>query len=265
MRRGEVAVVTLAAGRRQPLDDRRRAWSRRSTRSSCSTAGTAASSRSTWPRPRKVQTALGVAIPHVVTTSYLTHAAIEHHLRGDRQLRPRRPGLPLARPVDRPAADPDDPRPDLPLGRGERTRRSTRTSRRSARPAAARSSTGPGRRARGPTTPTTCRSSGSTRPATSTRCPTCSATACSPGCSTSIPDLQLAAGPQHRHPRREPRPGRPRPGDRVGADAELRGHPAADRRPRRRPGPGRRPAPAARRAWPSPARTPSSSSATTTR
>ena len=36
-------------------------------------------------------------IPHVVTTSYLTHAAIERHLERDRQLRPRRPGLPVAR------------------------------------------------------------------------------------------------------------------------------------------------------------------------
>ena len=55
---------------------------------------------------------------------------------------------------------------------GQRTRRSTRTSRRSARPAAGRSSNGPGARARGPTTPITCRSSDSIRPATSTRCPT---------------------------------------------------------------------------------------------
>ena len=82
-------------------------------------------------------------IPHVVTTSYLTHARHRAPPGADRQLRPRRPGLPLARPVDRPAADPDGPRPDLPLGRRRRTRRSTRTSRRSARPAAARSSTGP--------------------------------------------------------------------------------------------------------------------------
>ena len=28
----------------------------------------------------KLQRALGIAIPHVVTTSYLTHSAIEHHL-----------------------------------------------------------------------------------------------------------------------------------------------------------------------------------------
>jgi galactokinase/mevalonate kinase-like predicted kinase len=32
-------------------------------------------------KTRKLQEALGVAIPHVVTTSYLTHAAIDHHLR----------------------------------------------------------------------------------------------------------------------------------------------------------------------------------------
>ena len=33
------------------------------------------------------------------------------------------------------------------------------------------------------------------------------------------PNLQLAAGPQHRHPGREPRPGRARAGDRVGRHA----------------------------------------------
>ncbi len=32
-------------------------------------------------KTRKMQEALGVRIPHVVTTSYLTHAAIDHHLR----------------------------------------------------------------------------------------------------------------------------------------------------------------------------------------
>jgi galactokinase/mevalonate kinase-like predicted kinase len=31
-------------------------------------------------KTRKLQDALGVAIPHIVTTSYLTHAAIDHHL-----------------------------------------------------------------------------------------------------------------------------------------------------------------------------------------
>ena len=70
-------------------------------------------------KTRKSSTRWGSRIPHVVTTSYLTHAAIERHLRRDRQLRPRRASLPLARAVDRPAADPDDPRPDVPLGRGQ--------------------------------------------------------------------------------------------------------------------------------------------------
>ena len=62
----------------------------------CSTAGTAASWRSTSPRPARPSASSATTIPHVVTTSYLTHAAIERHLQADRQLRPRRPGLPLA-------------------------------------------------------------------------------------------------------------------------------------------------------------------------
>ena len=52
-----------------------------------------------------------------MTTSYLTHAAIERHLKSTGNLRARRPGLSLARAIDRPAADPDDPRPHFPLGR----------------------------------------------------------------------------------------------------------------------------------------------------
>ena len=55
-------------------------------------------------KTRKTQARFGRPIPHVVTTSYLTHSAIERHLAQIGQLRPRRPGLPLARPVDRPAA-----------------------------------------------------------------------------------------------------------------------------------------------------------------
>ncbi len=35
-------------------------------------------------KTRKLQAALGSPIPHIVTTSYLTHAAIEHHLRSTR-------------------------------------------------------------------------------------------------------------------------------------------------------------------------------------
>ena len=47
-------------------------------------------------KTRKAQRDFETTIPHVVTTSYLTHAAIERHLHVHRQLRPRRPGLPLA-------------------------------------------------------------------------------------------------------------------------------------------------------------------------
>ena len=56
----------------------------------------------------------------------------------------------------------------------------------------------------------------------------------------------MAAGPQHRHPGRDPRAGVLGLVDRVGRHPELRGDSAADRRPRRRPGQGRRPAPLAR-------------------
>ncbi len=102
-----------------------------------------------------------------------------------RQLRPRRPGDPLARSVDRPASGPDDPQPDVPLG-GDRPRAARREQAEGPRgqpPGDPRLVPLEGRRA--PTTPTTCRSSGSTRRDTSTRCRPCCATASSPACSTS--------------------------------------------------------------------------------
>ena len=116
----------------------------------------------------------GAKIPHVVTTSYLTHAAIERHLTRDIQLRSRWAGLPLAWPIDRPAFDPHGPRPRFPLGGIGRTRRFKRPSKRSARPRAGRSSNGPRARGKASTTRITFRSSASTRPVTSMKCRTCS-------------------------------------------------------------------------------------------
>ncbi len=183
---------------------------------------------------------------------------------GHRQLRARRPGLPVARPVDRPAPDPDDPRPDLPLGRDQpRDARREQAEGPRGRPARdPRMGPGPGGRVRlhrqrpDPAVQPARPLLRGPEPAPQRRARP------APG---RLPPAELAAGPQHRHPGREHRAGRPGLGDRVGGDARLRGDPAADRRPGRRPGQGRRPPPAARRAWPSPARTPSSSSATTTR
>jgi galactokinase/mevalonate kinase-like predicted kinase len=76
---GEVAVVTLAAG----VGSR---WTTGAgvVKAVNPFAQLAGAHRSFLEihlaKTRKLQDALGVAIPHVVTTSYLTHAAIEHHL-----------------------------------------------------------------------------------------------------------------------------------------------------------------------------------------
>ena len=98
--------------------------------------------------------------------------------RADRQLRPRRPGVPVARAIDRPAAGADDQGPDLPLGGGHPrdARREQAEGPRSGPPRDPRVGQEPGRGQR--TTPTTCRSSGSTPQATSMSCQTCSATGC---------------------------------------------------------------------------------------
>ncbi len=164
----------------------------------------------------------------------------------DRKLRPRRPGLPVARPVDRSAPDPDDPRSDASSGKRRVTRRSMRTSRKSARPADAQSSNGRRASGRVPTTPTMSRSSGSTRPATSTRSRTCSATACWPSSWINIPDLNWLLVHNIDTLGVTLEPGILSAVIDSGFHAQLRGDPQADRRPRRRPGQGRRPAPAAR-------------------
>ena len=70
-------------------------------------------------KTRKAQRAFETTIPHIVTTSYLTHSAIERHLTASNNYGHDGPVYLSPRPVDRPAADPDDPRPDVPLGRGE--------------------------------------------------------------------------------------------------------------------------------------------------
>src|SRR6185312_8959769 len=77
---GEVAVVTLAAG----VGSR---WTTGAgvVKAVNPFAQLAGAHRSFLEihlaKTRKLQDTLGVAIPHVVTTSYLTHAAIDHHLR----------------------------------------------------------------------------------------------------------------------------------------------------------------------------------------
>ena len=152
--------------------------SRRSTRSSCLAGKHRSFLEMHLAKTRRTSNDWhDVPIPHVVTTSYLTHAAIERHLARTDNYGYDGPVLPVAGAVDRPAADPDGARPDVPLGgRGARgPRRQQAEGPRRRPPGDPRM--GPVPRARGPTTPTTSRSSGSTRPATSTRSPTCSATA----------------------------------------------------------------------------------------
>ena len=91
------------------------------------------------------------------------------------------------RPVHRPAARPDGARPRVPVG-GDAAGDARRAEAEGARGGPRRpDGLGARARARAATTSTTCPSSGSTRPATGTRCPTCSATACSRDCWTSIP------------------------------------------------------------------------------
>ena len=171
----------LARGRRrQPLDHRGRGGQGGQSRSSCSPAGIA------LPRDPPGQDPQGPGALRQADPPRRDHElpdAFGHRATplAIGPLRPRRPGLPLARPVDRPAPRPHGPRPNASSGRKGPTRRSTRTSRRSATPADARSWNGRGRRGRAPTTWTTSPSSDSTPPGTSTRSRTCSATGSSPG------------------------------------------------------------------------------------
>ena len=77
---GEVAVVTLAARRRQPLDDRRGRGQggqpvRHARRQAPQLPGDPPGQD-----PTRRRRASAPSIPHVVTTSYLTHRAIERHL-----------------------------------------------------------------------------------------------------------------------------------------------------------------------------------------
>jgi hypothetical protein len=74
LRNGEVAVVTLAAGAGSRWT-RARAWSRPCTRSASAGRHTAASSKCIWPRARRGRPRRR-HVPHIFTTSYLTHAPV---------------------------------------------------------------------------------------------------------------------------------------------------------------------------------------------
>ena len=56
------------------------------------------SSKSTWPRAGASAARAGTPLPHVITTSYLTHEPIEQHLAREKQLRLPRPAAALAGP-----------------------------------------------------------------------------------------------------------------------------------------------------------------------
>ncbi len=201
-------------------------------------------------KTRRSQRQFGVRIPHVVTTSFLTHSAIERHLSqtgnyghdGPVHLsRGQSIGqrlVPMARDLtflweegSHEVLDENKQKVETPDGgrssNGRSRRGRGRLYRQRADPAVQ-----PARPLlRGPH-PLPQR-----RPRPAPRRPS---------------EPEVADGPQHRHPGRQPRAGYPGLGDRVGGHAELRGHPAADRGPRRRVGQGRRPAPPARRAGPTP-------------
>ncbi len=224
-----------------------RGSSRRSTRSSRWKGGIAASWKSTWRRPDEAQERHGSTIPHVVTTSFLTHQAIARHLERTRNYGHDGPVvlspgmsigqrlIPMARSLtflweETPHELLDENKQKVreasrraildwarSVGRGGRLHRQ--------RPDPAVQSAGP--LLRGPEPPP------QRRPRPPARRPAGPA---------------MVDGPQHRHPRRRRRSRVARPGDRVGCDLDLRGGPPPDRRPRRRPGAGQRAGPAARRA-----------------
>ena len=137
-------------------------------------------------KTRKAQNDFGATIPHVVTTSFLTHSAIEHHLAQTANYGHEGPVIlsrgqsigqrliPMAR--------------DLSFLWEEQAHETLDENKQKVREAGRRAILDwARRRAKGPTTPTTSRSSASTRPATSTRCRPSSATASWPTSSTGTP------------------------------------------------------------------------------
>ena len=77
---GAVAVVSLAGGRRQPLDAGRRRGQGAAPVLQARRAGTARFIEIHLAKSRRIGRACGTPLPHVVTTSYLTHEPIEQHL-----------------------------------------------------------------------------------------------------------------------------------------------------------------------------------------
>ena len=67
-------------------------------------------------KSRRTSRICGTPLPHVITTSYLTHDAIDGHLRGREQLRLSRPAAALAGAHHRPAHGSHGARPALCLG-----------------------------------------------------------------------------------------------------------------------------------------------------
>ena len=258
LRDGEVAVVTLAAGAGSR-------WTQgagvvKALHPFCKLGGRHRTFLEDAPgqEPPHRSRLAATPLPHVFTTSYLTHAPIDAFLARTRQLRLRRPAAALARPQRRPAPGADGARPALRLG-GDAAADARRAAAEGARQPARRADRlGAQARARRATTPTTCRSSACTRSATGTRCPTCCATA-------SLAQL-LAERPQLKYLLLHNI-------DTLGADLDpallglhiesgacltLRGHHPPARRSRRRPGPRRTAGCGWSKAWPCRARRTSS-------
>ena len=239
-----------ARGRgRQPLDAGGRAWSRRSTRSAKLGGRHRTFLEVHLAKSRRVGRAVRRADP-ARRHDQLPDA------RADRRATSPRDGnygydgpvLPLAGPVDRPAAGPDGARPALRLG-GDAPADARRAEAEGPRQPARRADRlGAGGRARASdytdNVPLQC-----LHPAGHWyEVPNLLRNGVLAGLLAERPQLKYLLRPQHRHARRGPRPGAARPAHRAGRGADVRGHPPADRRPRRRPGPRRRPAPPPRRA-----------------
>ena len=184
---GEVAVVTLAAGAGSR-------WTQgagvvKALHPFCKLGGTPSHlhRRRTWPRAGASSRQAGTPIPHIFTTSYLTHdadrASSSHAQNNYGYEGPLflSPGT-----IGRPAHDPDGARPALRLG-GDAAADARRAAAESARqPAPRADQLGAQRRRR----QRLHRQSAAAMPASGrplvSRCPTCSATACWRGCWPSV-------------------------------------------------------------------------------
>ena len=134
--RGELAVVTLAAG----VGSR---WTQgagvvKALHPFCKFNGAHRTFIETHlAKSRRIGRLAGCAVPHIFTTSYLTHAATEEFLRRNQQLSVSRPVVAVPRPVHRAAVDSDGAGSALSVG-GDAAATARRTAAKSPRQPAGR-------------------------------------------------------------------------------------------------------------------------------